>query len=163
MSLARPLGLGRRSAASDLKQFLKLYHLEEKDVVAEKETAVAYAVGQWSRHLRAGRRSRTAFAISQPVAPIAAATATVLAAFKSTSAWAVIPSAAATVAASMLAAFGFRQLWLRRYLVQHALGEDIAEFIMGWGDFRGLSTDEQIDRLMSAVREATKTVAQRDN
>lgn len=92
----------------------------------------------------------------QFVAPVAAATATVFAAFTSTKAWAVIPAAVATVSASLLAAFGLRPVWLERKLLRRELRHEILCFILGYGEYRPLNPDAQIDRLMEKVGEVSK-------
>jgi hypothetical protein len=96
----------------------------------------------------------------QFLAPIAAATATVFAAFSSTSTWAVIPAAVATVAATLLAAFGFQDVWFMRRRLKHELAQEIIEFVKGCGQYRTLDEERRVDRLMGKIREATMMTAQ---
>ena len=154
------IGFGSGSEATDLEIFLTRHRLEASDIPPKKQKAVAIAVGEWAHQLRAARRFQFGYAVAQPLAPIAAATATVLAAFPSTRVWAVIPAAVATVAATVLAAYRFRETSQRRILVRHELGQEIVEFILGFGDYRVLSDDEQIDRLIAKVRNATMAVVE---
>lgn len=143
-----------------MRTFLSRYRLVENDIAPEKAKPFAIAVGEWSHQLRAGARARNSFTVAQFVAPIAAATATVLAAFSSTSAWAIIPSAITTVAASLLAAFGLREIWQVRRRLRHELAQEIVDFVMGYRAYRKLALDEQIDRLMDKVSEVSMAAAQ---
>jgi len=145
-----------------LRKFLARYRLREADIAPKKLPYVAVAVGEWYHQLRAGSRARTTFAVMQFLAPIAAATATVLAAFSSTSAWAVIPSAVTTVGATLLASFPLRATWFLRKRVRHEIAQEIIEFVQECGEYRGLDEAASVDRLMGKVRVATMTTAQMD-
>jgi hypothetical protein len=151
----KELGFESRSSRRNLKRFLERHELYTTDLTAKKMPALRIALGEWSHQHRAGGRSKWAFGFAGFLAPAAAATATILAAFKGTSQWAVIPAAIATGAAGLLARFGFEEDWRRRREVRHELGPEMVEFIKGWGEYRKLdTTDKQEDRLMRKVREA---------
>ena len=144
----------------DVEAFLKRYRLREGDITAAKLPYFAIAVGEWAHQRAAGSRARTTATVMQFLAPIAAATATVFAAFSSLSTWAVIPAAVATVAATLLAAFGFRDIWFLRRRLRHELAQEIIEFVKECGNYRALDENERVDRLMGKIREATMTTAQ---
>jgi len=114
-------------------------------------------VAERSHQLRAGTRAKLGFAVAQVIAPLAAATATVLAAFTSTSSWAVVPSAVATVASSLLAAFGFREIWVERQRLRYELGLEIVNFAQGYGAYRTGTEAARVDGLMSKVGEIART------
>jgi hypothetical protein len=154
-NIAIALGIASPGVAG----FLNRYHLKDSDISAPKRRAVEIATGEWSRQLTSERRARIGFAAAQFVAPVAAATATVLAAFTSTSAWAVIPSAVATVAASLLAAFGLRGIWLLRRNLRADLAQEIIDFVLEYRDYRKLQLAEQVDRLMNKVSAASTATA----
>lgn len=117
-----------------------------------KELQAAFAVGvtEWHRRHGDSERNKTSFFLVQIIAPVAAATATVLA-VSGISKWAVIPSAIATVASSLLASFGLRENWTRLRLMTRELGFEIVQFAKGWGDYRGKSDDVRVDMLMKKI------------
>jgi hypothetical protein len=114
----------------------------------------AVAVAQWAERYRAARRAKYRFISAQIVAPVAAGLATVLAT-TSISSWAVIPSATATVASSLLASFGFRDAWRRLSRVSRELGLEIVQFAMGYGPYRSLESPGRVDRLVARMDELT--------
>ena len=150
MSLAKQLGIRK----TDLADFCARYGVDEQDfdgLTADEQRAARIAVVEWSHQRWVGARARNGYSVMQFAAPVAAATATVFAAFTSTKAWAVIPAAVATVAASLLAAFGFRETWLVRKRLRHELSHEIVCFITNSGNYRDLDRNAQIDRLMKRV------------
>ena len=145
---------------ADVKAFLKRYRLRKDDISAEKFPYFAIAVGEWAHQRTVGRRARNAAAAMQFLAPSAAATATVFAAFSSMGTWAVIPAAVATVAATLLAAFGSRDIWFLRRRVRHELAQEIIEFVKDCGEYRACRDEnERVDRVMRKIREATMMTA----
>ena len=152
-------GSARPSRRDDVDVFLERYRLGGEDISAGKHPYFEIAVAEWAHQRTVGRRARNAAAAMQFLAPSAAATATVFAAFSSLSTWAVIPAAVATVAATLLAAFGSRDIWFLRRRVRHELAQEIIEFVMDCGEYRALSDEERVDLLMRKIREATMTTA----
>ena len=144
----------------DVEAFEKRYRIREADISPEKLPYFAIAVGEWAHQRAEGSQAQKAASGMQFLAPSAAATATVFAAFASTRVWAVVPAAVATVAASLLAAFGFRDLWSLRRRLRHELAQEIIEFVKNCGQYRALSENQRVDRLMGKVREATMVAAQ---
>jgi hypothetical protein len=115
---------------------------------ASETEAFTLAVTEWARRHRAGMRAKYRFIGAQVVAPVAAGIATILAT-TSVSRWAVIPSAAATIASSLLASFSFREVWRRFSRASRDLGFEIASFAMRSGEYRGLDTPDRVDQLMT--------------
>jgi hypothetical protein len=141
----------------DLTRFLERFQIRASDIAPEKAHLVRIAVAEWSHQRNVGVWANKVFILVQVGAPVAAATATILAAFNGTSAWAVIPAAIATVAASLLA--GLRSTWFLRRRLRHELAQDIIEFVTGSGAYRTLDLDGQIDLLMSKIRAVTTEAA----
>ena len=144
----------------DVEAFLERYRLREDDITAAMRPYFAIAVGEWAHQREEGSEAQTTANVMQFLAPGAAATATVFAAFSSTRTWAVIPAAVATVAATLLAAFKPREIWFLRRRLRHELAQEIIEFVTRCGEYRGLSEDERVDRLMRKIREATMMTVQ---
>jgi hypothetical protein len=147
-------------AAKDEKAFLKRYRLQNTDITEEKRPYFDIAVGEWAHQREEASEAQKTAGFMQFLAPSAAATATVFAAFSSTRIWAVIPAAVATVAAGLLAAFRPREIWFLRRRVRHELAQEIIEFMKDCGEYRGAEEVEKVDRLIGKVREATMTTAQ---
>ena len=133
------------------ERFLKAWGIKEP-ASAKMKTAFTVGVAEWHRRHENSEGNKRSFIIVQITAPVAAATATVLA-VTGISKWAVIPSAIATVAASLLASFGLRENWTRLRLITRELGFEIVMFAEGWGSYRGQSEDARIDTLMEKIDE----------
>jgi hypothetical protein len=139
--------------ASDYEKFARFWGVPPLESLSESEavrSAIEVAITAWTRRHSAAQRAKVGYGGAQVLAPIAAGTATVLAS-TTISAWAVVPSAVATIASSMLAAFGFRDSWFRLRWLAREIGFEIVEFAMGYGDYRGLDDPQRIDRLMARL------------
>jgi hypothetical protein len=119
----------------------------------EEEDALRIAVALWSHRHGAAQRAKVGFSVAQFTAPVAAGTATVLAGFTSVSVWAVIPSAIATIASSLLASFGFRENWYRLRWLSRKIGFEIVTFAMGADSYRELDPARRVDLLMKKLDE----------
>jgi hypothetical protein len=155
----RGAGGDKKDDDKNVEAFLNRYRLREEDISAEKRPYFEIAVGEWAHQREVGSSARNAATVMQFLAPSAAATATVFAAFSSLSTWAVIPAAVATVAATLLAAFGTRDIWLLRRRIHHELAQEMIEFVKDCGEYRHLDEHKRVDRLMRKIREATMTAA----
>ena len=132
-------------------RFLKVSGVKEPDREPLK-TAFTIGVAEWARRHRDSEHNRWSFFATQLIAPIAAATATVLAA-TGISMWAVIPAAIATVASSILASFGLRENSVRLRHMTRELGFEIVKFAEGYGSYRHDKDDARVDRLMKRIDE----------
>jgi|GraSoiStandDraft_27_1057306.scaffolds.fasta_scaffold225328_2 hypothetical protein len=113
--------------------------------------AFTIGVTEWARRHKSSERTKHGFIVAQTIAPVAAAIATVLAA-TGISKWAVIPSAIATVAASLIASFGLRENWSRLRHVTRELGFEVVQFAESYGKYRQpIEELKRIDTFMTQI------------
>jgi hypothetical protein len=117
-----------------------------------KDLHDAYVIGvtEWFRRHKNSEDKKVQFLIVQLIAPLAAGIATILA-VSGVSKWAVIPSAIATVASSLLASFGLRENWGRLRLMARELGFEIVKFVKGYDNYRDVPSDKRIDTFMRRI------------
>jgi Protein of unknown function (DUF4231) len=111
-------------------------------------------VTEWFRRHDDAEGKRTQYLLAQIAAPTSAALATILAGI-GVSTWAVIPSAIAVVASSLLASFGLRENWGRLRLMSRELGFETVLFAKGYGRYSDVAADHaaRIDRFMARIDE----------